>query len=67
MLTRSKTRRIQYPVDIDFDESSKQWLANKINLGCGMYEYKVFATNENNNFNDNTITTKCYNLRSRKY
>ena len=39
-MTRSKTLRTQYTVDIDFDSASKAWLANKIRLGCGTYKYK---------------------------
>jgi len=40
MKTRSQTKRVTYVVDIDFDEASKAWNANKIKLSDGMYEYK---------------------------
>ena len=30
----------QYKIDIDFDESSKEWRKNKIQLGEGMFKYK---------------------------
>ena len=31
---------LQYKVDIDFDESSKEWRKNKIQLCEGMFKYK---------------------------
>ena len=31
---------LQYKVNIDFDESSKTWRKNKIQLGEGMFKYK---------------------------
>ena len=31
---------LQYKVSIDFDESSKEWRKNKIQLGEGMFKYK---------------------------
>ena len=30
----------QYKINIDFDESSKAWRKNKIQLGEGMFKYK---------------------------
>jgi len=43
MQTRSKTREIQMTLEtssqIDFDEASSAWLANKKKLGNGMYSY----------------------------
>jgi len=33
-------RGIQYQVNIDFDEASKEWRKNKIKLGEGMFKYK---------------------------
>ena len=41
MNTRSKTRELQtiYTVDIDFDEASEAWRANKKKLSNGCYAY----------------------------
>ena len=33
-------RGIQYQVNIDFDEASKEWRKNKIKLSEGMFKYK---------------------------
>ena len=64
MLTRSKTMITQYVVDIDFDSASKEWLKNKIPLGCGTYKYKQ---NIDNTKPKKTIQlTHNYNLRSKK-
>lgn len=41
-LTRSQTRYLQnqlYAVDIDFDEASVAWKANKKSIGNGSYKY----------------------------
>jgi hypothetical protein len=32
----------QYKVTIDFDNTSKEWRKNKIQLGEGMFQYKKF-------------------------
>lgn len=43
MLTRSQSKKMAKPeliVDIDFDEASKAWLANKMRLQNGCYRYK---------------------------
>ena len=60
LLRNGKIVRIQYSVNIDFNEASTAWLANKIPLGCGTYKYKK-----------ETVQTKTtcekkhtYNLRS---
>ena len=43
MLTRQQSRqkkeRIEYEVNIDFDEASRCWNANKVRLGNGWYAY----------------------------
>ena len=31
---------LQKPLDIDFDEASEAWRANKISIGNGQYKYK---------------------------
>jgi len=56
MMTRSKTKKVIYDIAIDFDEASRAWLANKISLGGGTYEYKPIIPKE----------TTGYNLRSNK-
>lgn len=33
-----------YDVDIDFDEASEAWRANKISIGNGQYKYKKWIT-----------------------
>ena len=32
-----------YEVNIDFDDSSKQWRKNKVHLGEGMFMYKRYS------------------------
>ena len=39
MLTRSQTKRVELPVEIDFDGASRAWLSNKNRLSNGVYEY----------------------------
>ena len=43
MITRSKSKNTihdtKYRVDIDFDEASREWNANKRNIGNGEYIY----------------------------
>jgi hypothetical protein len=39
MQTRSQTKQVEMSVDIDFDESSRAWRANKRHLGDGHFEY----------------------------
>ena len=42
MQTRSQTKKVnvhEYSVDIDFDESSRAWRANKRHMGDGHFEY----------------------------
>ena len=40
MQTRSMTKKVEFSVDIDFDEASKAWRSNKISKGNCMYIYK---------------------------
>jgi hypothetical protein len=35
---------LQKPLDIDFDEASEAWRANKISIGNGQYKYKKRIT-----------------------
>lgn len=39
MQTRSQTARLEYEVNIDFDDASRHWNANKKKLNNGCYEY----------------------------
>lgn len=39
MLTRSQTNRVQFAVNIDFDEASRAWRENKKVLKNGCFEY----------------------------
>jgi hypothetical protein len=39
MRTRSQSKLQELSVNIDFNQSSKAWLKNKIPLGNGTYEY----------------------------
>lgn len=39
MKTRSQTTKTTFEVDIDFDEASKYWNANKKKTGNGTYKY----------------------------
>ena len=41
------TKRVQFLVDIDFDESSRVWKANKVSKGNGTYGYKCERMNKN--------------------
>jgi hypothetical protein len=49
MKTRSQNNieRITFDIIIDFDESSREWNANKQRLGNGTYEYKPDITLRN--------------------
>ena len=38
-----------YEVDIDFDEASYAWKANKISIGNGSYRYMCANISKNNN------------------
>lgn len=52
MQTRSQTNyesSILYTIDIDFDESSKLWKANKKPIGNGHYKYICFALTKKGN------------------
>ena len=61
MQTRSQTNktRVEFSVDIDFDQASRAWLANKRRLGNGTYEYKKIVVAP-------APTQNKYNLRSRE-
>ena len=58
MQTRSKTRYlseekksiyiVEYDVNIDFDEASAAWKANKKSIGGGCYKYICEHRNKNN-------------------
>lgn len=39
-----------YDVNIDFDEASKHWKANKKSIGNGSYKYVCSKRGKNNNF-----------------
>jgi hypothetical protein len=52
MKTRSQTRRENhaiYQVNIDFDDASESWKANKKYIGNGSYKYICAKINKNNN------------------
>lgn len=56
MQTRSQTRsqngcdsNILYEVNIDFDEASEAWKANKISIGSGSYKYLCSKRGKNGN------------------
>ena len=53
MFTRSQTKKVQFAVNIDFDQASRAWRENKVVLKNGCFEYVK-------------PTTKKYNLRSCK-
>ena len=40
MKTRAMIKRAELPVEIDFDEASSAWKANKVSKGNGTYGYK---------------------------
>ena len=49
--TRSQTKREKssiYEVNIDFDEASKAWRANKKSIGNGNYKYLCLKKNKKN-------------------
>ena len=53
MQTRSQTKkpRVEFSVDINFDQASRAWLANKRRLGNGTYEYKKVEASTQNRYN----------------
>jgi hypothetical protein len=44
MVTRSSNNSPRYDVDIDFDEASEAWRANKKSIGNGMFKYVGMRT-----------------------
>ena len=44
MVTRSRNNASRYDVDIDFDEASEAWRANKKSIGNGMFKYVGMRT-----------------------
>lgn len=48
MQTRSQTKQVEFSVDIDFDESSRAWRANKRHIGDGHFEYTDTYITRNN-------------------
>ena len=50
MQTRSQTynKKVEFSVDIDFDESSRAWRANKRHIGDGHFEYTDTYITKNN-------------------
>jgi hypothetical protein len=44
MVTRSSNNTPRYDVDIDFDEASEAWRANKKSIGNGMFKYVGMRT-----------------------
>jgi len=53
MKTRSQTpckNSALYEVNIDFDEASEAWKANKKSIGNGSYKYVCAKRNKNNGF-----------------
>ena len=56
MKTRSQTNsesRPSYEVNIDFDEASEAWRANKKSIGNGSYKYLCVKICKNNNYCSN--------------
>ena len=47
MLTRSQTKKVQFAVNIDFDEASRAWRENKKVLKNGCFEYKSLSLKYN--------------------
>jgi len=47
MRTRSQTRALAREVNIDFDEASRAWHANKKKCGNGCYQYLCSAITKN--------------------
>ena len=53
MLTRSQTKKVQFAVDINFDEASQAWRENKRVLKNGCFEYiKPISTRIKNSKNN---------------
>jgi len=50
MQTRSQTRKPIFEVNIDFDEASRYWNANKKKIGNGCYIYVCGEPLKNGNF-----------------
>jgi hypothetical protein len=46
--TKSETKQL-YEVNINFDEASEAWRANKKSIGNGMYKYLCVKRCKNNN------------------
>ena len=62
MQTRSQTKQLNilnamqlYSVDIDFDDASNSWKANKVSTGNGCYKYVC----KKRSIKNNTCNKKC--------
>lgn len=40
VITRSMSNNMKYEFNFDFDDSSREWRKNKINIGNGSFSYK---------------------------
>tara|TARA_B100001123_G_C14859005_1_gene847215 strand:+ start:380 stop:562 length:183 start_codon:yes stop_codon:yes gene_type:complete len=40
LLSEKNPKGKLYKINIDFDESSREWRRNKIYMGCGVFKYK---------------------------
>ena len=49
MKTRSQTNSVIYEVNIDFDDASEAWRANKKSIGNGNYVYVCCAITKTGN------------------
>ena len=50
MLTRSQSARIDYEINIDFDEASRLWNSNKKKMKNGCYQYVCGKQLQNGEF-----------------
>lgn len=55
MQTRSQTKQVEFSVDIDFDESSRAWRANKRHMGDGHFEYTDVPRNNTKGVSVNSV------------
>jgi len=58
---RTRSQCIVFEVNIDFDEASLAWKANKKSIGGGCYKYKCFHIgNKNSKCNKEPVPGKEY-------
>jgi hypothetical protein len=52
-------KKVQFDINIDFDDASNAWKLNKKSIGNGCYKYKCIKINKNGNACKNESLYNC--------